>query len=67
MSRNHGSAAWGAKQLDSEIAQSFWLTVPISRELIFETAAEDMWEKAILRMGVDPKNLHGGPSSRTLN
>lgn len=63
----HGSASWGAKQLESEIAQSSWITAQISKELIFDTPTHEIWEKAIRQLGVDPQNLHGGPRSSILN
>lgn len=63
----HGSAGWDAKQLEAEIKQSFWLTTKISKELIFQTPVENMWEKAIRDLGIDPNHLQGGPNSQILN
>lgn len=56
-----GYAGWGPGQLDSELAQSAWLTAPPDPGLVFETAAEDMWEAAIRSLGVDPMSLALGP------
>ncbi len=56
-----GYAGWGPKQLDSELADSAWLTVPINRHLLFEAPAGDIWELAIRQLGIDPHALAMGP------
>lgn len=56
-----GYAGWGPGQLDSELAQSAWLTAPPDPELVFETPADEMWEAAIRSLGVDPMSLALGP------
>jgi putative transcriptional regulator len=52
-----GYAGWGPGQLDSELAASAWLTAPIDAALVFETQADQMWERAIRSLGVDPMAL----------
>src|SRR5215813_2977158 len=42
-----GYAGWGGGQLESELAASAWLTVGASKELIFATSPDRMWETAI--------------------
>ena len=54
-----GYAGWGAGQLDAELAQGGWLLAPVEADLIFETAAETMWEAVIRRLGAEPSMLHG--------
>ena len=56
-----GYAGWGPRQLDSELAASAWLTVPVDKELMFETPGEEMWEVAIRRLGIEPHSLALGP------
>lgn len=56
-----GYAGWGPKQLDYELAASSWLTVPIDRELLFDTPPGDVWEQAIRRLGIDPTALAMAP------
>lgn len=56
-----GYAGWGPRQLDSELAASAWLTVPVDTHLIFETPGEAMWEVAIRRLGIEPHALAMGP------
>jgi putative transcriptional regulator len=52
-----GYAGWGPGQLDGEITASAWLTAPPDPALVFETAPEEMWERAIRSLGVDPMAL----------
>jgi putative transcriptional regulator len=56
-----GYAGWGPRQLDSELAASAWLTVPVDKALMFETPVESMWEVAIRGLGIDPHALALGP------
>lgn len=55
-----GYAGWGGGQLESELAASAWLTAPVSKSLIFDTPADNMWEAAIRGLGVDPYALQMG-------
>lgn len=52
-----GYAGWGPGQLDEELAQSAWLMCDVDLDLIFEVAADAMWETAIRRLGADPSAL----------
>jgi putative transcriptional regulator len=56
-----GYAGWGPKQLDRELADSAWLTVPVSRHLLFDAPSDQMWELAIRQLGIDPTSLAMGP------
>lgn len=56
-----GYAGWGPGQLDSELAASAWLTVAPDPSLVFETPPEQMWERAIRSLGVDPMALSAAP------
>jgi len=49
-----GCAGWGEGQLEEEIKQNAWLTTPVIDEIIFKTPAEQRWEAAMQRLGVDP-------------
>jgi len=48
-----GYAGWGASQLEGEMAANAWLTVPASREIIFEIPFEDRWRAAAALIGID--------------
>jgi putative transcriptional regulator len=48
-----GYAGWGAGQLESEIAQNAWISVPATAEIIFRTAPKMRWASAAAEMGID--------------
>ena len=52
-----GHAGWKAGQLDGEVLENTWLTVPADQELIFSPNIAHKWEKAIAKLGCDPVNL----------
>lgn len=54
-----GYAGWGAGQLENELAQNAWLTVPASPDVIFSTPPEDRYSAALKLLGIDPAMLSG--------
>lgn len=48
-----GYAGWGAGQLEKEVAQNAWLTVPANPEIIFHTPVEQRWTTAAMPLGID--------------
>jgi putative transcriptional regulator len=54
-----GYAGWGAGQLDAEIRDSAWLSVPYDESLMFEVSDDDKWERAFNSIGVDLSVLSG--------
>lgn len=54
-----GYAGWGPGQLESEIQQNAWLTVPARDEFLFEIANDEKWERAFNSIGVDLSVLSG--------
>lgn len=48
-----GYAGWSAGQLESEIQENSWISVPASTDLIFERANAKKWERAAMLQGVD--------------
>jgi putative transcriptional regulator len=54
-----GYSGWAPGQLESELAESSWLLSDVDASLVFETPAEEMWERAIRRLGADPATLTG--------
>jgi putative transcriptional regulator len=52
-----GYSGWGPGQLEAELEASAWLMSDVDRDLIFDTPPEQMWEKAIRRLGADPATL----------
>jgi len=48
-----GCASWGAGQLEFELGENSWLTVPADAELLFALPLEARWQAAAGRIGVD--------------
>lgn len=48
-----GCAGWGAGQLEDELVENSWLTVPADAELLFALPLEARWQAAAGRIGVD--------------
>lgn len=55
-----GYAGWGEGQLQNELAASAWITTEIDYEILFHSPPEEMWERAIRSLGVDPYALQVG-------
>jgi putative transcriptional regulator len=53
-----GYSGWGPGQLEAELQESAWLLSDVHADLIFDTPVEQMWERAIRRLGADPASLH---------
>lgn len=54
-----GYAGWGAGQLDAEIGENAWLSVPADKALVFDTENDDKWRRALAKLGVSPEMLSG--------
>ncbi len=64
-----GYAGWHAAQLEGEIAAGSWVAVPLAQEpqtlsgvdprWLFSTEPDDMWDRALRSIGVDPGRLVG--------
>lgn len=52
-----GYAGWTAGQLEFELAQNAWLTVPADRAIFFHTPLQDRWKAAARSLGVDLTSL----------
>ena len=52
-----GYAGWGPGQLEQEIAQGAWLSAPATPELIFGSPSDQMWERVVRGLGIDPVSL----------
>ncbi len=52
-----GYAGWEPDQLQQELAENSWLTVPYSRTILFDLPDEDKWSMALSHLGVSPEFL----------
>lgn len=52
-----GYAGWGPGQLDSEIRSNGWLSVEADDDLVFNPALETKWQRAMAKIGIDPRML----------
>ena len=48
-----GYAGWAAGQLESELVQNAWLTVPCDERILFDTPYEQRWLAAGRLLGID--------------
>lgn len=48
-----GYAGWSQNQLEQELAENSWLTIPATNNLIFETPIEQRWQQASRSLGFD--------------
>lgn len=53
-----GYAGWGAGQLEEEIGQNSWLTVPADSSILFDTPCEQRWTAASKYLGIDLNLIH---------
>lgn len=54
-----GYAGWGKGQLDEEIKQNAWLSVPADPDLLFSDDIDNKWSKVLAKIGVSPALLSG--------
>ena len=54
-----GYAGWGDGQLEFELRQNAWLSVPADKGILFESALPQRWEKALGKLGINISDLHG--------
>jgi len=48
-----GYAGWDSGQLEEEIVQNSWLTVPAEKQIIFDTPLDKRWTSAAKQLGID--------------
>ncbi|GIU42486.1 YqgE/AlgH family protein [Shewanella algidipiscicola] len=48
-----GYAGWGRQQLEQELSENSWLTIPASVDILFNTPHEQRWQKATQTLGFD--------------
>lgn len=53
-----GYAGWGEGQLEDEMRENAWLSVPVDRVIVFEAPLQNRWSEAVGRLGVNVSQLH---------
>ena len=54
-----GYSGWSAGQLEEEIAQNAWLTVPASAHILFDMSPAERYHAAMTSLGINPSLLSG--------
>jgi len=54
-----GYAGWDAGQLDEEFLQNAWLNAPADDQILFDSANETKWQRALAKLRVKPGMLSG--------
>jgi putative transcriptional regulator len=54
-----GYAGWGPGQLDAEIQQNAWLSVPADETIVFDGEHNTKWRRALGKLKIDPLLLSG--------
>lgn len=54
-----GYAGWGQGQLEHEVGENAWLTLPADMSIIFDTPPEQRFAAALGLLGIDPLHLAG--------
>ena len=52
-----GYAGWGPGQLETELAQNAWLTLPAPEDLVFDAGHDTKWRRALAALRIDPLAL----------
>ncbi len=52
-----GYAGWKRHQLEQELADNAWLTIPVDLDILFNTPHEERWAKATESLGFDISQL----------
>jgi putative transcriptional regulator len=53
-----GYAGWSDGQLEFEMRENAWLSVPIDKGIVFDLPLKERWKKAVANLGIDVENLH---------
>ncbi len=62
-----GYSGWDAGQLNDEMGEKTWLTVNANRDIIFETALENIWKASLIKMGGKYEMMIHFPTDPQLN
>ena len=57
-----GYAGWSSGQLESELMENSWLTLPADASILFDSNPQTLWERTLKKFGIDPNCIspHAG-------
>jgi putative transcriptional regulator len=55
-----GYSGWGPGQLAQEMARGAWLHTAADPKLVFETPPDEIWDRAMKSLGINPRDLFSG-------
>lgn len=53
-----GYAGWADGQLESELRENAWLSVPVDSAIVFDLPLKERWQRSVSALGIDIRNLH---------
>jgi putative transcriptional regulator len=62
-----GYSGWGNGQLNTEMDEKSWLTVSATKQLVFNTTADEVWKGSLLQLGGKYEQLINYPVDPQLN
>ena len=55
-----GYSGWGPGQLAQEMARGAWLHTAADPRIVFETPPDEIWDRAMKSLGINPRDLFTG-------
>ena len=55
-----GYSGWGPGQLAAEMSHGSWMHADIDLDIIFDTPAENIWDRAVRSLGIEPQAIVQG-------
>ena len=52
-----GYSGWFSGQLESELKENSWLTLPATPEIVFNTDLSSVWELSLNELGIKPSQI----------
>lgn len=62
-----GYSGWGTQQLDQEMEEKSWLTIPAKSSLVFQKNPGDIWKEAVKHLGDEFRPIIHYPRDPELN
>jgi putative transcriptional regulator len=62
-----GYSGWGTGQLNTEMDEKSWLTVSATKQLVFNTTADEVWKGSLQQLGGKYEQLINYPVDPQLN